>query len=129
VYSRFFDTHAADRSTNGVDGLLAAPEDKRIKVSLHAAAKAQAAQTFKQPTPGKGDGGNPKRPTASPDMNLKDKELKDKEERDKREKDKKRQHKKPEPEAKGLWCAPPRRFMLPIFIFFAPESSSFEVFV
>jgi hypothetical protein len=37
VYSRFFDTHAADRSTNGVDGLLAAMEDKRIEVSLHAA--------------------------------------------------------------------------------------------
>jgi hypothetical protein len=29
VYSRFFDTHVVDRSTNGVDGLLAAPEDKQ----------------------------------------------------------------------------------------------------
>jgi hypothetical protein len=28
------------------------------------AAKAQAAQTFKHPTPGRGDGGNPDRPTA-----------------------------------------------------------------
>jgi hypothetical protein len=98
VYSRFFDTQAAGRSTNGVDGLLAAHEDKRIEVSLHAAAKAQAAQTFKQPTPGRGDGGNPDIPTARPDKSLKDKELRDKE---KRETDKTRQHKKPEPEAEG----------------------------
>jgi hypothetical protein len=47
VYSRFFDTQAADRNTNGVDGLLAALEDNRIEVSLHAAAKAQAAQKEK----------------------------------------------------------------------------------
>jgi hypothetical protein len=95
------DTQAADRSTNGVDGLLAALEDKRIEVSLHAAAKAQAAQTLKQPTPGKGDKGNPDRPTARPDKNLKDKELWDKEKREKRENDKTRQHKKPEPEVEG----------------------------
>jgi hypothetical protein len=45
---RFCDTHAADCSTNGVDGLLEALEDKRIEVvSLHAAAKAQAAQKLK----------------------------------------------------------------------------------
>jgi hypothetical protein len=37
-YSRFF-VHAADRSTNGVDGLLAALEDKRIEASLHAPQK------------------------------------------------------------------------------------------
>jgi hypothetical protein len=36
VYSRFFDTQAADRSIYGVDGLLAALENKRIKDSLHA---------------------------------------------------------------------------------------------
>jgi hypothetical protein len=36
-------------------------EEKRIEVSLHAAAKAQAAQTFQQPTPG--DGGNADRLT------------------------------------------------------------------
>jgi ribosomal protein L12E/L44/L45/RPP1/RPP2 len=96
VYSRFFDTHASGRRTNGVDGLLAALEDKRIEVSLHAAARAQAAQTFKQPTPGRGDGGNPDRPTAR-----RDKSLKDKEKREKREKDKTRQHNKPEPEAEG----------------------------
>jgi hypothetical protein len=101
VNSRFFDTHAADRNTNGVDGLLGALEDKRIEVSLHAAAKAQAAQTFKHPTPMRGDGGNPYRPTAPPNKNLNDEELKDKEKRDKREKDKARQHKKPEPEAEG----------------------------
>jgi hypothetical protein len=56
VYSHVFDTQAADRITNGVDGLLAASEDKRIEVRLHAAAKAQAAHTVKQPTPGRGDG-------------------------------------------------------------------------
>jgi hypothetical protein len=101
VYSRFFDTQAADRNTNGVDGLLAALEDKRIEVSLHAAAKAQTDQNFKQSTPGKGDGGNPDRPTARPDKNLKDKELRDKAKREKRDKDKTRQHQKPEPEAEG----------------------------
>jgi hypothetical protein len=76
-------------------------EDKRIEVSLHAAAKAQAAQTVKQSTPGTGDGGNPDRPTARPDKNLKNKELMDKEKREKRDKDKTRQHKNPEPEAEG----------------------------
>jgi hypothetical protein len=60
VYSRSFDTQAADRS-------------KRIEVSLHAAAKAQAAQTFKQPTPG-GNGGNPDRLAPRPDKSLKEKE-------------------------------------------------------
>jgi hypothetical protein len=59
VYSRFFDTQTTDRNTNGVGGILSALEDKRIEVSLPVAAKAQAAQTFKQPTPGRGDGGNP----------------------------------------------------------------------
>jgi hypothetical protein len=34
VYSRFFNTQAADRNTNGVDELLAAMDDKRIEVSL-----------------------------------------------------------------------------------------------
>jgi hypothetical protein len=42
VYSRFFDTHIGERSANGVDGLLTALEDKRLEVSLHAAAKTQA---------------------------------------------------------------------------------------
>jgi hypothetical protein len=82
VYSRFFETQAANRnSTNGVDGLLAAMEDKPIEVTLHAAAKAQATQTFKHLTPGRGDGGNPDQPNARPDKKLKDKELKDKEKR------------------------------------------------
>jgi hypothetical protein len=91
VCSRFFDTHAAECCTNGVDGLLAALEDKGIEASLHAAAKAQTAQTFKQTTPGKGDRGNPERhATLRPDKNLKDKELKDKDQREKREKDKAR---------------------------------------
>jgi hypothetical protein len=96
VYSRFFDTKAADRSPNGVDGLLAVEEDELIEVSLHAAVKAQVSQTFKRPTPGMGDGSNPDRPTARPDKNLKDKEK-----REKREKDKTRKHKKPEPEAEA----------------------------
>jgi hypothetical protein len=93
-YSRIFGTQAADRSTNGVDKLLAAVEDKRIGVSLHAAAKAPAAHTFKQPMPGRGYGGNPDIRTSRPDKNPKDKELKDKEKHGKREKDKIRQNKK-----------------------------------
>jgi hypothetical protein len=99
VYSRFFDTQTTDRNTNGIDGLLAAMEDKRIEVSLHGAAKAQGPQTFRQRTAGKGDGGNLDRPTSRSDKNLKDKELKNK--REKREKDKVRQHTKPETEAEG----------------------------
>eukprot|EP00873_Tetraselmis_striata_P019945 jgi/Tetstr1/440209/TSEL_028560.t1 len=43
VYSRFFDTTAAERSSNDVDGLLNALDDKRLEVSLHHAAKTQAA--------------------------------------------------------------------------------------
>jgi hypothetical protein len=35
VYTRLFDTKARDRSANGVDGLLAALDDKRLEVSLH----------------------------------------------------------------------------------------------
>jgi hypothetical protein len=42
VYFCFFDTHVGERNTNGVSGLLAAFENKRIEVSLHVAAKAQA---------------------------------------------------------------------------------------
>jgi hypothetical protein len=101
VNARFFDTQAADRSTNGVDGLLAAVEDKRIEVGLHAAAKAQAAQTFKQQTPGRGDRGKSGKLTPRSDKSLKDKEHKDKEMQEKREKDQARQNTKPEPEAAG----------------------------
>eukprot|EP00873_Tetraselmis_striata_P014954 jgi/Tetstr1/435218/TSEL_024137.t1 len=54
VYSRFFETTAAERSSNGVDGLLNALDDKRLEVSLHQAAKAQAAAKFK----GRGSGGS-----------------------------------------------------------------------
>eukprot|EP00873_Tetraselmis_striata_P001327 jgi/Tetstr1/421591/TSEL_012535.t1 len=54
VYSRFFDTTAAEGSINGVDGLLNAMDDKRLEVSLHQAAKAQAAAQFK----GSGSGGS-----------------------------------------------------------------------
>eukprot|EP00873_Tetraselmis_striata_P036044 jgi/Tetstr1/456308/TSEL_043064.t1 len=53
VYSRCFDTTAAERTINGVDGLLNALDDKRLEVSLHQAAKAQAAAQFK----GGGSGG------------------------------------------------------------------------
>eukprot|EP00873_Tetraselmis_striata_P041781 jgi/Tetstr1/462045/TSEL_007116.t1 len=34
VYRRFFDTAVADRGATGVDGLLAALDDKRLEVSL-----------------------------------------------------------------------------------------------
>jgi hypothetical protein len=79
IFSRFFDTHTTDRSTNGVGGFLAALEDERIEVSLHVGAKAQAVQTFKQQTPASGDGGNSDKLTPRPDKSLKDKEHKDKE--------------------------------------------------
>eukprot|EP00873_Tetraselmis_striata_P018203 jgi/Tetstr1/438467/TSEL_027022.t1 len=52
VYSRFVDTTAAERSSNGVDGLFNAMNDKRLEVSL--AAKAQDAAQFK----GGGSGGS-----------------------------------------------------------------------
>jgi hypothetical protein len=39
LYSIFFDIHAGDRSADGVDGLLAALDDKRLEVNLLAAAK------------------------------------------------------------------------------------------
>eukprot|EP00873_Tetraselmis_striata_P045958 jgi/Tetstr1/466222/TSEL_010780.t1 len=55
VYSRFFDTStAAERSSDGIDGLLNALDDKRLEVSLHHTAKAQAAAQFK----GSGCGGS-----------------------------------------------------------------------
>jgi hypothetical protein len=77
-------------------------EDKRIEVSLHMAAKAQAAtKTFKQSAPGRGEEGNPKRLTPRPDKSLNDKEQKEKSRRDKL---KKTRHvkKKAEPEVEGL---------------------------
>ena len=56
VDSRVFDTQICERSTNGVDELLAALEDKRLEVSLHAAAKAQASlQYIHQPGGGSGN--------------------------------------------------------------------------
>jgi hypothetical protein len=42
VYTRCFDTIAADRGGNVVDGLVSALEDKRLKVNITAVAKAQA---------------------------------------------------------------------------------------
>eukprot|EP00873_Tetraselmis_striata_P008981 jgi/Tetstr1/429245/TSEL_001908.t1 len=56
--SRFFDTTAAERSSNGVDGLLKALDDKRLEVSLHHAAKAQAAAQFKGSDSGGSGGGS-----------------------------------------------------------------------
>jgi hypothetical protein len=94
VYSTFFDTQAADRSNNGIDGLLAASEDKPNEASLHAAAKVQAALTFKQPSPGRGEGGSPDILTPRPDKSLKDKEQTEKEKRYKGEKYKIRQNMK-----------------------------------
>eukprot|EP00873_Tetraselmis_striata_P022459 jgi/Tetstr1/442723/TSEL_030813.t1 len=58
VYSRFFDTTAAERSGNGVDGLLNALDDKRLEVSLHQAAAAQAAAQFKGSCSGGSGGGS-----------------------------------------------------------------------
>jgi hypothetical protein len=55
VYSRFFDNQIGERSANGVDGLLAALEDKCIEVSMHAVAKAQASVQFRH----KQGGGSP----------------------------------------------------------------------
>jgi hypothetical protein len=40
VYTRCFDTVAADRGRNVVDGFMSTPEDKRLEVSITAAAKA-----------------------------------------------------------------------------------------
>eukprot|EP00873_Tetraselmis_striata_P019704 jgi/Tetstr1/439968/TSEL_003034.t1 len=54
VYSRFFETTAAERSSNGVDGLLNAMNDKRLEVSRHHAAKAHAAAQFKSGGGGEG---------------------------------------------------------------------------
>eukprot|EP00873_Tetraselmis_striata_P037516 jgi/Tetstr1/457780/TSEL_044325.t1 len=52
IYSRVFDTakHKALRQVNVVDGLLAAPEDKRLEIGFTAAAKAQVSATFKRHT-------------------------------------------------------------------------------
>jgi hypothetical protein len=47
VYTRCFDTIAADRGGNVVDGLLSAPEDKRLEVRFTIAAKAQVAAQLK----------------------------------------------------------------------------------
>jgi hypothetical protein len=46
VYSRFFGIHIGEPSANGVDGLLATIEDKRIEVSMHVASKAEALVQF-----------------------------------------------------------------------------------
>eukprot|EP00873_Tetraselmis_striata_P012231 jgi/Tetstr1/432495/TSEL_021869.t1 len=54
LYSRFFDTTPAERSSNGVDSLLNVMDDKRLEVSIHLTAKAQAAAQFK----GSGSGGS-----------------------------------------------------------------------
>eukprot|EP00873_Tetraselmis_striata_P012769 jgi/Tetstr1/433033/TSEL_022370.t1 len=48
IYSRVFDTAEHERSTNIVDGLLAALEDKRLEGGLAAGAKAHASATFKR---------------------------------------------------------------------------------
>jgi hypothetical protein len=37
VFSIFFDTHVGERSVNGVDGLLAVLENKRLEVMMHSA--------------------------------------------------------------------------------------------
>eukprot|EP00873_Tetraselmis_striata_P026762 jgi/Tetstr1/447026/TSEL_034484.t1 len=57
VYNPFFDPAVAERGANGVDGLLAALDDKQLEVSLLQAAKAQAATHFKGGSGGSGDSG------------------------------------------------------------------------
>jgi hypothetical protein len=47
VYTQRFDTIAADRGENVVDGLLSALEDKIHEVSITKAAKGQATAQFK----------------------------------------------------------------------------------
>jgi uncharacterized membrane protein len=47
VYSRFFDTQIGDRNVNGVDELLVALKDKRLEVSMHPVAKAQASMQLR----------------------------------------------------------------------------------
>jgi hypothetical protein len=59
VYSRFFGTQAADRGTNGVNGVLAAPKDKRVKVNLHAAVEDEAARILSNRRPGEATGAIP----------------------------------------------------------------------
>jgi hypothetical protein len=64
IYTRCFDTIAYDRGGNVVDGLLSALEDKRLEVSITAAAKAQASVKFKadKPRPDR-----PDKPSDKPD--------------------------------------------------------------
>jgi hypothetical protein len=64
VYTRCFDTIVVDRGGNVVDGLLSALEDKRLEVSITAAAKAQACAHFKVDKP-RPDG--PDKPSDKPD--------------------------------------------------------------
>jgi hypothetical protein len=51
VYTGRFDTIAADRGGNEVDGLMSALEDKRLEANITGAAKAQAAAQFKADKP------------------------------------------------------------------------------
>eukprot|EP00873_Tetraselmis_striata_P035598 jgi/Tetstr1/455862/TSEL_042651.t1 len=127
VYSRFFDITAAERSSNGVDGLLNAMDDKRLEVILHQAAKAQAAAQFK----GGGSGGSG---GGSGNIRVKEQERAEhadratKERADKnKSKDKDKIKGKPQPgnparntttpqtEEQNWRCAPPFRVMLPKF--------------
>jgi hypothetical protein len=102
AYSRFFGTHAADRRTNGDDGILvAAMEDKRIEVSLYAPAEAQAAQRLTQPTPGRANRGTPTDLPRGQTRTSRTRNSRTRKNRETRDKEKARQHKKPEPEGKG----------------------------
>jgi hypothetical protein len=62
VYTRCFAIVTSDRGGNVVDGLLSALEDKRLEVSITAAAKTQAAAQFKadKPRPNRPDKPNDK---------------------------------------------------------------------
>jgi hypothetical protein len=65
VYTRYFDTIAADRGGNVVDGVLSEMEDKRLEISIIAVAKAQTTAQFKadKPRPNRLD-----KPNDNPDM-------------------------------------------------------------
>jgi hypothetical protein len=51
VYTRCFDTIAADRRGNVEDGFMSVLEDKRLEVSITAVARAQAVAQFKADKP------------------------------------------------------------------------------
>jgi hypothetical protein len=108
VYTRCFDTLSADRGDNVVDGLVSAPKDKRVEVSITADAKAQAIAQFKADKPRPCIPDKPSDKTDKPDKN----KAKPKDRTGRRplpSTDK--AHKKTEADKEELRGDPPRRFM------------------